>query len=199
MQLSTLLILGGTFDPVHNGHLIIARAAAEAVGAPGVLLLPCAQSPHKQGLTHLTTSHHRLSMLEIAIRGDPFFAISTLELLRPPPSYSFDTVQKLRQEGWSEVGWLVGGDQAANLPNWHRAAELSRQVKWVVAGRHGNSLQNESLRGWDLIEVETPLVQISSTDIRRRVAAGKSIRNLVPEAVERYIAEHGLYRDVTGD
>lgn len=137
-------------------------------------------------------------MLRAAVGQDPFFGILTIELERPPPSYSYDTAEALFQDGWSEINWLVGADQLMSLPRWHRAAELVQRVKFVVAARPGWKIDFDSLPASfrDLRHnlVVTPEVDISATDIRRRVREGRSIRGLVPDAVEKYIADHGLYR-----
>lgn len=198
MRTSSFLLLGGTFDPPHVGHLVVARTAAEAIGAPGVTLLPAAQSPHKQGVT--TSAEHRLNMLHAAVEGDPFFEVSTLDLERPSPSYTYDTVQNLFQRGLripNAVDWLIGGDQLMSLPRWHRAAELMQLVRFWVAVRPGSLIDFGALPAtFSHLEgriVQTPHLDISSTDIRDRVRAGKSIRYLVPEGVAEYIKTHDLY------
>lgn len=137
-------------------------------------------------------------MLKAAVEGDDFFDILTVELERPAPSYTYDTVVELFALGWKEVRWLVGADQVLSLPKWHRAAELIEQVKFVVAGRPGYRIDWDQMPGpyQKLREhvVETPMIEISSTEIRKRVQAGRSIRNMVPMGVEKYIQQSGLYR-----
>lgn len=195
---SSPLLLGGTFDPVHHGHLIVARAAAEAIGADRVLLIPCAQSPHKTELTTTTPAHHRLEMLRQAVAGDGFFDILSLELERPPPSYSYDTAQQLFAKGYPKLCWLIGADQLLALPRWHRASELIQQVKFVVAARPGFTVESTALppefRPICDHLIELPQVDISASEVRRRVAAGKSVRYLVPDSVADYIEQYRLYR-----
>lgn len=197
MPTSSLLLLGGTFDPIHNGHLIVSRAVAEAVGCTGVLLIPAAQSPHKQGVTSPTPASHRLELLKIAIEGNTFFGISELELKRPSPSYTYDTVESLLQQGWRNLTWMIGADQLLALPKWHRAAELVQKVRFVIAARPGWQCDFLSLPTpfCDLADsvVNVPVVEISSTQIRQRVSEGKSIRYLVPDGVEDYILANKLY------
>lgn len=195
---STSLLLGGTFDPVHVGHLVVSRAVAEQLGCSRVVLVPCAQSPHKQGLTQMTPAEHRLAMLQAAVAGDAFFDILTAELERPAPSYTVDTVELLLRQGWQEVHWLIGADQAMNLPRWHRAADLIRLVKFAVACRPGTELRLHTLPPpFDTLvsaTVKAPQIEVSSTDIRQRLASGKSVRGLLPDAVEHYARRHSLYR-----
>ena len=196
---SSSLLFGGTFDPPHHGHLIVARSAAEAVGADRVILMPAAQSPHKQGLTVATSpASDRLAMCRAAVAGDPQFEVSTLELDRPAPSYTYDTATELFQQGFSCVRWLIGADQLLTLPRWHRAAELVQQIDFVIAARPGSELDFDKLpepfRRLKSSVVTIPRLEISSTDIRQRVAGGKSIRYLVPPAVEQFIIARGLYR-----
>lgn len=198
----TTLFFGGTFDPVHHGHLLIARSAAEALGFDRVALIPAAQSPHKLRYTTPSTPSHRQSMLELVCQDDPFFTLLTLELERPPPSYTYDTVHQLFQQGWgnpeSSLTWLIGADQLHALPRWHRATELIRLARLAIAARPGWSFDFSSLPPeFHHLEhniVQAPTIDISSTDIRQRVRAGLSISYLVPPKVEQYIHDHQLYR-----
>lgn len=184
---------------MHLGHLIVSRAAAETLQLGGVALLPASQSPHKSALKAQTPAHHRLRMLELAVAGDAFFGIRTLELERPAPSYSYDTVQQLFQQGVSTVHWLIGADQVQRLPAWHRATELVQCVEFHIAARPGWSFDfdelPEAFRQLRHKVVQTPTVDLSSTAIRERVRSGRSIRYMVPESVAAYIAEHELYRE----
>lgn len=198
MRTSTSLLVGGSFDPVHVGHLLVARAAAEAAECNGVTLVPCAQSPHKAGLTNLTPAVHRLAMLRAAVTGNEFFDILTVELQRPTPSFTYDTVEQLFASGWTQVRWLIGADQVLALPKWHRAAELLQRVRWVIAARPGYEIDWEKLpepyRKLQKSVVKVPQIEISSTVIRQRLANGLNIRYMLPPEVERYIEEHCLYR-----
>lgn len=146
----------------------------------------------------MTPAEHRLAMLRAATAGDAFFDILTAELERPPPSYTVDTVEMLLRQGWGEVRWLVGADQAMSLPRWHRAADLIRQTRFAVAARPGTDLRLHTLPPpFDSLvsaTVKAPLMDVSSTDIRQRLAAGQSVRGLLPDTVEQYARHHSLYR-----
>lgn len=200
-----IVCLGGSFDPVHNGHLIVARAVAEARGYERVTIVPAATPPHKAATR--ATGEQRAEMLRLATAGDDLFDVSEVELRREGPSYTLDTVRQLRRRsGAAEVHWIVGTDMLADLPKWHRAPEVVAEATVVTAARPGWSDRLEDILtdladhfGAEAVEriragvVRTPLIEISSTDIRRRVRAGLSVRYMVPEPVERYIAEQGLY------
>jgi nicotinate-nucleotide adenylyltransferase len=192
------LLVGGSFDPVHNGHLIVARAAAEKLNCNRVILVPAAQSPHKSQLTSNATPPQRLEMLRLAVAGDSYFDISTAELERPPPSFTVETIEKFLSEGRQDLHWLIGADQLAKLPLWHRAAELVQKVTFVIAARPGHSVNFDALppefRNLRNNVVETPVLEISSTHVRQRVRDGKSIRYFVPDAVEGFILANNLYK-----
>ncbi|HUS47618.1 MAG TPA: nicotinate-nucleotide adenylyltransferase [Phycisphaerae bacterium] len=201
-----IALFGGTFDPVHHGHLIVARALAEQRAYDRVTFVPAASPPHKP--PPQASAEDRLAMLRLAIKGEKLFDICCLELERPGPSYTFDTLRQLRaQLGPSaELHWLVAADMVEELPSWHRAKEVLAMARLVVAVRPpwNERLEEvlDSLRGKlpaDRLEdisrsiVTTPLVDISSTDIRRRVRNGLSIRYLTPDSVATYVKEHRLY------
>jgi nicotinate-nucleotide adenylyltransferase len=181
-------IFGGTFDPIHHGHLILAREAAEALALEKVIFIPAAISPHKVG-RQPTSGDARLAMVRAAVEGETSFAVDSLELERTSPSYAFDTVATLRQrEPHAEFVFLIGEDNVARLPSWHRFAELENLVQFVVLERSG--LKSE--HGYPAIRRH---IDISATDIRNRVARGQSIRYFVPRAVEQIIRERQLYRE----
>ena len=181
-------IFGGTFDPIHHGHLILAREALEALRLETIMFIPAAISPHKAG-QQPTPGDARLAMVRAAIEGEASFAVDSLELERASPSYAFDTVTRLRQrESSAEFIFLVGEDNVARLPSWHRFAELEKQVQFVVLERSGPKREHP----YPAIRRH---VDISATDIRNRVARGQSIRYLVPPAVEKIIRERQLYRE----
>lgn len=195
------LCFGGSFNPIHHGHLITARAVAEAAGFERVLLIPSCQPPHKLQNSDIAEARHRLAMCRLAVEGDPLFEVSEIELLRNGPSYTIDTVRELRGHGWRKIHWLMGMDMLEILPKWREPHALMAEVEFIVMARPGWSLKGDALpeefRG--LIRnnvVEAPLLQISATDIRRRVAAELSISYLVPEAVREYIGQHHLYGGV---
>ncbi|MBI5724315.1 MAG: nicotinate (nicotinamide) nucleotide adenylyltransferase [Planctomycetes bacterium] len=201
-----IVLMGGTFDPVHCGHLIVARAAAEKCGFDRITLLPAGSPPHKH--SPLADGSHRLAMLRLAVTGDALFEISDLELSRTGPSYTFDTVAGFKTAGrQTAVAILVGMDMLELLPAWHRAAELLKIADFIIAVRRPwldrmrriQSKLNEAFGPRQARKltgriIETPLIDISSTDIRSRVRQGLPIRYLVPQAVEEYVLSKGLYR-----
>ncbi len=199
-----VLLFGGSFDPIHHGHLIVARSAAEALGVARVVLIPSASPPHKQGVT-LTAAGLRLEMCRAAVAGDGLFEVSDWETRQSGPNYTLLTVRHFRSE-WpdDELYWLIGMDSLAELHTWYRAGELADACTLVAAGRPGSPRPSRSelerfLTPEQAARIEqhilsTPLIEISATDIRARVRAGRDIRYLVPEAVREYIATHRLYR-----
>lgn len=193
----TRLHFGGSFNPPHLGHLICARAVAEARGFGQVVLLPSSQPPHKPGDTSLAPAVDRLAMCRLAVADDPLFAVDDLEIRRDGPSYTIDTVRLLRQRQ-ERVCWLIGADMAAILPQWRQSQELLEEVEFVLMARPGWAFDwgklPEPYRKLRHHVVAAPLIEISATDIRRRIAAGLPIRYLVSPAVEQYIEQHGLYR-----
>jgi nicotinate-nucleotide adenylyltransferase len=192
------LCFGGSFNPVHHGHLICARAVAEARGFERVLLIPSALPPHKLSKTDLAPAEDRLQMCRRAVMGEGLFEVSDIEVRRGGPSYTIDTVRELRAGGTKHVAWLIGADMVSILPKWHKPAELVREAELLVVARPGSSVDWEALaeplrRVREGI-VDAPRIDVSATVIRRRVSLGESIRYLTPEAVCEYIAGHGLYR-----
>ncbi len=134
------LFFAGSFNPIHHGHLIIARCAAEAVGADRVVILPSAQNPLKKGDTakaDMASCEDRLNMCRLAVASLPGFDVSELELRRPGPSYTIDTVQSLKLQNYAEICWLMGADQVAGLPKWREVDRLMAEVRFVIAGRPG--------------------------------------------------------------
>jgi nicotinate-nucleotide adenylyltransferase len=196
------LCLGGSFNPIHHGHLICARAVAESAGFSKILLIPSRQPPHKQPATDLADASDRLNMCRVAIQTTPVhsaisFEVSELEMSRAGPSYTIDTVRELRKSGWPEVHWLIGADMLNYLPNWHNPAALLQETRFVIVNRPGiainwSSLPPEFIPMKNSV-VEAPLIDISSTDIRRRVQANLSIDYLTPTLVVEYIKSHRLY------
>lgn len=201
MRVSTtdILCLGGSFNPIHHAHLIVARSVAEQLGYARIRLIPAAQSPFKTQNPGMAAARDRLAMCRLAVANDPMFDVDSLELDRTGPSYTIDTVRAFKARGEQAVHWLIGMDLLPTLPNWHEAADLMKEVQWVVVGRPEYTVNwgalPESLRHLQQSYVaQSPLVQISATEIRRRVAAGQGIRYLTPDAVCDYIAQHRLYR-----
>lgn len=192
------LCFGGSFNPIHHGHLICARAVAEARGYDRVELIPSAQPPHKPHDPALAPAEDRLQMCHLAVHQSHVFGVNDIELRLPTPSYTIDTAQELRRRGWKNIHWLIGADMLLYLPKWHRPAELMAEVEFIVMARPGWTLD------WSLLPaefrhlqknvVEAPMIDISSTGIRERVSRGLSVDYLTPEPVCRYIRERGLYR-----
>ncbi len=203
------LIYGGTFDPVHHGHLIAARAACEILRADLVLLVPARISPHKTGEPPGASDEQRVEMLRLAIQaggGGNMFAVDEREMRREGPSYTFDTVEELQRENPREkLTLLIGADQLPRLHSWHRVAELLERAKPAVMARPmaesperafaaiGEKLGEDVVRELRGRMLMTPLVDISARNIRFRVRQGLAISFLVPEAVAVYIAAAKLY------
>lgn len=194
-------VLGGTFDPIHNGHLIIAEEARVKLGLERVIFVP-AGKPWLKEHRNIAPGEHRLEMIRLAIAPNPHFSVSTVDLERAGPSYTVHTLPDVRRELGGEVDFyfILGVDALAGLPSWKEPEGVVDMCYLVAARRPGSgALDLESLErsipgiSSHIILLDNPLIDISSTDIRERVAEGKSIHDLVPDAVERYIGEQGLY------
>lgn len=180
-------ILGGSFDPIHHGHLILARAAVEELGLDRVVFIPANISPHKTDSTP-ATAEDRMKMVRLAIENEDRFEASDIELKRPAPSYTVDTLRSLKQsDPQDELVLLVGADNVAKFETWREPDEIRRLAQIAVLDRAGATTSHQ----WPVVR---RLVDISSTDIRARVAGGRSIRYLTPDSVCDYITAHGLYR-----
>ncbi len=187
-RLKKIAIYGGTFDPVHHAHLILAREAIETLGLEKVILVPAAISPLKKAAP-VASGEVRLAMLRTAIRGQPEFEVDECELLRPPPSYTIDTVEEIRRRECDALLYcLIGEDNVEQLPRWHRFNELEKLVRFVVLDRTGK----QPTHTYQLIHRR---IDISATEIRRRVAQHESIRYLVTGSVEEIIQREKLYRE----
>jgi nicotinate-nucleotide adenylyltransferase len=195
-------LLGGTFDPIHSGHLVIAEEARLRFGLNKVLFVP-AGTPWLKTNREITPAVHRVEMVKRAIAGNASFELSTIEIDRPGPSYSVDTVAALQQKSGAgaKIFFLIGWDSLAELPQWQEPARLIRLCKLVAVVRPG--LNRPDLKSLEpsvpgitqsVVWLDIPPIDISSSDIRDRVAQGLSIRGLVPDDVESYIAENKLYR-----
>jgi nicotinate-nucleotide adenylyltransferase len=191
------LCIGGSFNPIHHGHLLCARAAAEALGAKPVVIFPAGSPPHKPGGADLASAEDRLAMCRLAVAGIEGFEVDDRELRRAGPSYTIETARELRREGWNQVAWLIGADMLNSLPKWHEPEALLREVRFVVMARPGTEFEWEKLpEAYRVLRenvVEVPGIEMSSTEIRRRVAKGSAIDYFCPPAVCRYIRDHGLY------
>jgi len=193
------LCFGGSFNPIHSGHLLCSQAVAGVRDVTKLLLIPSATSPHKVGHADMASADDRLAMCRLAVAGNPLIEVDDVEVRRAGPSYTIDTVRYLRSaKRWEHVNWLIGADQVAALPRWRESAALLREVNFVVMARPGWSFDWHTLppefRVLQDNVVEAPLIDISATDIRRRVRAGEPIDHLVPPAVAEYIQSHNLYR-----
>ena len=191
------ICLGGSFNPIHHGHLLCARAAAETVEAQTVVLVPTGQPPHKQGQLDLASAADRLQMCRLAIEGVAGFEVEDLEVRRDGPSYTLETVRELKRSGWDEVSWLIGADMLQLLPSWHESAALLAETKFIIMARPGWTINFKAMgKGMESLHgqvVQVPQLHISATDIRRRVRAGLPIDFLTPAAVCRYIQQRKLY------
>jgi nicotinate-nucleotide adenylyltransferase len=190
-------ILGGTFDPVHNGHLILAEHARTQLALDIVLFVP-AGDPWRKAHRAITPAEYRLAMLMLAITDQAQFGISDIELRRTGPTYTADTLEALAAERLDdEFYFIAGADALADLPTWHDPARIVQHAMLAVAERSGHALEAAIAAVPELanriVRFDMPPTQISSTDIRARAAAGDDITELVPPAVARYIAEHRLY------
>ena len=192
-------ILGGTFDPIHIGHLVVAEEARVKLHFDEVLFVPAGQ-PWLKLDRDIAPAAHRVEMVRRAIADNPHFKLCTLEVERPGPSYTVDTLTKLREQLGSEASlfFLLGRDTLAELPLWKEPKKVAQLCRLVVAPRLGSKdlkrLQAEIPGLLDkIIQLDMPIIGISSSDIRRRLAGGLSIRYLVPLQVEKYIAEHRIY------
>jgi nicotinate-nucleotide adenylyltransferase len=202
-------VLGGTFDPVHYAHLAIAEEVYYALKLARVVFVPAGQPPHKMGY-HVTPVGQRVHMLEQAITANPHFALSLVDVRRTGPSYTVDTLRLLHEE-WgpgAELYFVIGGDSLKDLPGWYDPAGVIAQATIVALMRPGyseiarySSELAARLPGIEkrLLTLEGPHMDISSTDLRQRVAEGRPIRYQTPEVVEQYILRHGLYRHGTDE
>lgn len=183
-------MLGGTFDPLHLGHLAVASEVCAELGLDQVLLTPAYSQPFKQGID-TAAPHHRLAMCELAAAEDDRFAVSPVDIERGGVTYTVDTLTDLReQRPDAELFFIAGADSLSRLSEWKDAERLTELATFVGVSRSGHSFTGQD--GLHLL-VEVPELAISSTDVRRRVRAGRPIRYLVPRAVADYIAVNGLY------
>jgi len=183
-------LYGGSFNPIHHGHLITATRAAEAVKLDRVLFIPAAVSPLKAA-NSLAPARDRLAMLRLALKGNPRFEVCDLELRRGGVSYTVDTLRELKRTTRAKLYWILGADASRLLPRWKSIDEVRRLAAFVIVPRPGDSIAPKMPK--DTI-VKAPLLEISSSEIRERVRKGLSVRYLLPESVERYLRRKGLYR-----
>ena len=197
-------LFGGSFNPVHHGHLIVARSLAERVGLSRVIFLPCGQPPHKDE-AELIDGHHRGEMVKAAIAGERLFSYSDFDLTRPGPTYTTETVRHFHEQLGSDADlhWIIGADTLGELPMWHQVTELVDECRVVTAVRPGwtSDVWNELSKVFREDQLtrlragvyETPMIDISATDIRRRIAEDRSVSYLMPDATINYIRANDLY------
>jgi len=194
-------VLGGTFDPIHKGHLIVAEEARNRLNLDGVLFVPAGEPWLKAGRP-ISDAEHRVQMVRLAIANKPYFKLSTMEIERPGPSYTVDTIAELRAQldREDELFFVLGWGNLAELPQWHEPARLIEMCYLVAVPRpdspHPDLEPLEPLipgLSRKVIFLDMPEIDISASAIRNRVAHGLPIRHLVPEAVDKYIKEHKLY------
>lgn len=199
-----IILFGGSFDPIHNGHLAVASYAFDHLGADRLIFIPAQRSPHKTD-SPAADGAARLAMIRLAISGCKGFEVSDCELRRPAPSYTIDTVLHFRDQtaGEAEIFWLVGADVIADLAQWYRVEELLKQCRLCIMYRGGlprpdlsrliPAFGTERVRQLEKDLLATPLIDASSTDIRARLAAGNPLADLVCAPVLDYIHQNGLY------
>jgi nicotinate-nucleotide adenylyltransferase len=194
-------VLGGTFDPIHLGHLIVAGGTKAQLNLDEVLFVPAGQ-PWLKANNYISTVEHRIQMVRLAIADKPYFKLSTMEIKRPGPTYTVDTIAELKGQlgAGDKLFFILGWDNLVQLPQWREPSRLIKMCHLVAVPRVGyptpdlDSLE-ASIPGssQSTILLETPRIDISASEIRDRVAQGLSIHHLVPEPVEKYIKQHKLY------
>jgi len=205
MSKRKIALFGGTFDPVHLGHITVAADAAKHIGAEKIIFIPAKRSPLK-GFLPKANDAHRLKMIALAIAEETTFEVSDCELKKPAPSYTLDTIKQFQAEYGSNtlIHWLVGADSIEDLTYWHQIVELIDACNLTTMYRAGceppNFTKFEALWGPQRIEklrqnvIQTPLIDISSTEIRNRLAAGRDVTNMLHPSVADYIFKQGLYQ-----
>jgi nicotinate-nucleotide adenylyltransferase len=197
-----ICILGGTFDPVHTGHIMMAEVVQQKMAPAEVVFIPAGR-PWLKTANHISPAVDRLAMLRLAIDGHAGFSISTIEIERQGPTYTLDTIRELRNgaQAKDELYFILGWDNLLDLPRWYKPQEIIQLCKLVAVPRVGFRIPDPPtletiLPGLSkrVILLDKPVVDISATVIRERARRGLSLNNLVPEAVEQYIKEKGLYR-----
>jgi nicotinate-nucleotide adenylyltransferase len=199
-------IYGGTFDPIHTGHLIIAEQVREILKLDKIVFLPNGNPPHKQ--KKVSDKYARFNMIRLAIEDNPNFYLSDIEIKKNEPSYTYNTLLELKKEFKDEIYFIIGADSLVNLHKWHRYEELITLCKIVVLPRVLENISNDKnnpdfLKNWiinqlkadldNFILVDFPMLEISSTIIRENISNKKSVKYMLPEKVIKYIYEENLY------
>lgn len=200
----SLGVFGGTFDPIHLAHLAVAEAARDDLGLERVLFITAGEPPHKPARP-VTDAAHRLAMVELAIANNPAFASSRMELDRPGPSYTSDTLETLAACA-PDLTLILSVEAFVGLPTWHEPRRVLELARMAVAPRDGYPDAEPGFLAEHFPETQTrivfldgPRLRLSASDLRARAAAGRSLRYLVPDAVAAYIGDHGLYRATRRD
>ncbi|MBI3945795.1 MAG: nicotinate-nucleotide adenylyltransferase [Armatimonadetes bacterium] len=194
-----IAVMGGTFDPVHTGHLVVAEEARARFALDQVIFVPAAVPPHKQR-ADISSGEDRYAMVLLATASNPFFAVSRIELQRPGPSYTIDTIREFRAAFGPEAAlyFITGADAVLEILTWHHPEAIIRECRFIAAARPGYDLQQMTRRlpkhfQAAIDTLVAPGVDVSSSEIRRRVREGVPIRYLTPEPVEDYIRKNNLY------
>ncbi len=186
-------VFGGTFDPPHVGHLALAEWARDELRLDRVLFVPAARPPHKRH-RRISAAADRVAMTRRAVRGNAGFGVSTIEVRRRGPSYTVDTLRALsRRHPGAALFLLVGEDSLREFHTWHAPEEILRIAKLVVAGRPGARARRGLVPRARIVRLGNPVLDVSSSTLRRRARSGRSVRYFVPDAVARYITAHRLY------
>ena len=193
--LQSVGVFGGTFDPVHTGHLLLAECACDQLGLDAVLFVPAKKPPHKQQGVSISPAKDRLAMLQLAVADNPRFFVSDLELQREGVSFTVTTLEQLHEAlPHSALTLLIGGDNARDFSTWWQPERIAQRAQIAVWLRPGFQAPPELLPGIAYRTIAAPLMEISGTEIRRRVRAGNSVRYMSTDPVIHYIITHGLYR-----
>jgi nicotinate-nucleotide adenylyltransferase len=192
-------VMGGTFDPIHNGHLVAASEVASSYGLDEVVFVPTGQ-PWQKTEREVSPPEHRYLMTVIATASNPQFTVSRVDIDRPGPTYTIDTLRDLRVERDDpEIFFITGADALAQILSWRQAEEMFQLARFIGVTRPGHVLDGTGLPAERVSLMEVPALAISSTDCRARVARGEPVWYLVPDGVVQYIAKHELYRGGTAD
>ena len=196
MKKQKIAIMGGTFDPIHMGHLLMAEIVRSDAGMDRVLFIPAGNPPHKRE-NEITSPEDRYQMTKLAIQDHSGFDVSRIEIDRPGYTYTVETLKMLEEQndGTKEYYILLGADAFAYVPHWREAEKVIQQARFIVVQRPGYTVESpENLPEIHFQTAFVPLMDISSTMVRERIKEGRSIRYMVPESVRNYIESHDLYR-----